>query len=86
MIKNNSVRITAAGAAGGGLISGGALGTIVAMMNPAMPNAVVLVGTAIYGGAVCGGLLGALVAIVRTELGLDGTPAVQLVPSRRRAA
>ncbi|MDQ6885352.1 MAG: hypothetical protein M3077_14130 [Candidatus Dormibacteraeota bacterium] len=85
MIKNHSVGLTAAGAVGGGLINGGVLGTIVALMDPAMPNAIVLVGTAIYGGAVWGGLLGALVAIVRSELGLDGTPVVQTVPARRAA-
>ncbi len=85
MIMKNSVRAAAAGAVGGGLISGGLLGTVVALMDPAMPNAIVLIGTAIYGGAVCGGLLGALVGIVRSELGLDGTPAVQTGPARRAA-
>ncbi len=84
MIMKNSAS-AAAGAVGGGLISGGLLGTIVALMDPAMPNAIVLIGTAIYGGALCGGLLGGLVAIVRSELGLDGPRVVETAPARRAA-
>jgi hypothetical protein len=50
------------------LISGSLLGASIALMNPAMPQAMVLVGSAIYGGAMCGGLLGALVGIAAAEV------------------
>ncbi len=67
MIMNNSIRAASAGAVGGGFITGGLLGISVALMDPAMPQGMVLIGSAVYGGAVCGGILGALVGIVRSE-------------------
>ena len=68
MIMKNSIgRAVTAGAAGGGLISGSILGASIALMNPAMPQAMVLIGSAVYGGVACGGLLGALVGIAATE-------------------
>jgi hypothetical protein len=75
MIMNNSVGAAAAGAVGGGLVTGGLLGLSVALMDPAMPQGAVLIGTAAYGGAVCGGILGALVAIVRSEMRPEGAHA-----------
>lgn len=67
MIMNNSIRAAAAGAAGGGLITGGLLGLSVALMDPAMPQGMVLIGSAVYGGTVIGGILGALVGIASGE-------------------
>ncbi|HSO93555.1 MAG TPA: hypothetical protein VLS53_03675 [Candidatus Dormibacteraeota bacterium] len=56
-----------AGAVGGGLVTGGLLGLSVALMDPAMPQGMVLIGTAVYGGVVCGGILGALVGFASSE-------------------
>lgn len=67
MIMNNSIRAASAGAVGGGLVTGGLLGLSVALMDPAMPQAMVLIGSAVYGGVVCGGILGALVGIAKGE-------------------
>ncbi len=86
MIMNNSIRAGAAGAVGGGFITGGLLGISVALMNPAMPQGMVLIGSAVYGGAVCGGILGGLVGIMRSERERGDAPALNPEASYERAA
>jgi len=86
MIMNNSIRAAASGAVGGGLITGGLLGISVALMDPAMPQGMVLIGSAFYGGAICGGILGALVGIVRSERERGGALRVNPAASHERAA
>lgn len=75
IMKISIATAAAAGAAGDGLISGSLLGASIALMNPAMPQARVLIGSAVYGGVVCGGLLGALIGIAAT----DSNPELALV-------
>jgi hypothetical protein len=86
MIMKNSVRAAASGAVGGGLVTGGLLGTSVALMDPAMPQGMVLIASAVYGGAVCGGILGALVGIARSERERGDAPALNPQASNERAA
>jgi hypothetical protein len=86
MIMNNSIRAAAAGAVGGGFITGGLLGISVALMDPAMPQGMVLIGSAVYGGAICGGILGALVGIVRSEGEHGAAATVNPAASYERAA
>jgi len=85
MIMNNSIRAAAPGAVGGGFITGGLLGISVALMDPAMPQGMILIGSAVYGGAVCGGILGALVGIARSERERGDAPTVNPLASYRRA-
>jgi hypothetical protein len=86
MIMNNSIGAAALGATGGGLVTGGLLAASVAAMDPSMPQAIVLIGSAFYGGLVCGGLVGAVIGIGRSERGLDGTNPMNPQLAFQRAA
>lgn len=86
MIMNNSIGAAALGATGGGLVTGGLLAASVAAMDPSMPQAMVLIGTAFYGGLVCGGLVGALIGVARSERAPGGADAMYPQPAFERAA
>jgi hypothetical protein len=83
MITNNSI---GAAATGGGLVTGGLLAASVAAMDPSMPQAMVLIGSAFYGGVVCGGLVGALIGIGRSQGAPGETTAMNPQPAFERAA